>query len=358
MSTGKTANIPKLKIPLKEIKMKKIIVLLLFLRLITSLLQAQKVAALTELLRPDMIAVGNERVYITEKTTIYIYSFKDFRLVRKFGSEGEGPREFKINPLGTPLIAVPLKDKLLVNSMAKVSFFTGDGEFIEETRTPLNQLYFPFGDSFICSGSSKNEKGIPVFSIILCSDKLEKVKNFYQSDFQLGQGMKFDFPISSLAYAPYKEKIYVAAGKEGFAIDVFDKTGKKLYRIKKEYQPLKLPADYRANTLKWFRDNPNWSQMYNVIKDRISFKTHYPAIFNMIVDSDRIYVLTYKMKDENRECVIMDLTGNEIKRVFLPIPEVYGFDYLPKFSFHKRVFYVLQENWDEEVIELHKIELD
>jgi hypothetical protein len=77
----------------------------------------------------------------------------------------------------------------------------------------------------------------------------------------------------------------------------------------------------------------------------------------MIVADDRIYVLTYKMKEGMTECIVMDLKGKEEKRVFVLAPELLGMDFYAKYEIYKGEFYTLLENEDEEVWELHRMKL-
>ncbi len=63
-------------------------------------LQAQKVAVFKEFGQPGSINIGNGCIYIQEKTTVFIYNLEDYKFVNKFGKEGEGPGELKINPFG------------------------------------------------------------------------------------------------------------------------------------------------------------------------------------------------------------------------------------------------------------------
>jgi hypothetical protein len=60
-------------------------------------LQAKKVAAFAEFGQPASFNIGNGYIYVQEKTTIFVYDLKNYQLVTKFGKEGEGPGEFKIN---------------------------------------------------------------------------------------------------------------------------------------------------------------------------------------------------------------------------------------------------------------------
>jgi hypothetical protein len=57
---------------------------------------AANTVELPDLLDPAAIHVDGNRMYITEHATIYIYSTKDYHLIKKFGRRGEGPKEFKL----------------------------------------------------------------------------------------------------------------------------------------------------------------------------------------------------------------------------------------------------------------------
>ncbi|MCP5109185.1 MAG: hypothetical protein GY950_37740, partial [bacterium] len=91
---------------------------------------AGKVKSFTGLNKPDGIAVDDQLVVVTEGTTVYLYSAKDFSLVKKFGKRGEGPQEF------VPIFNVTMRVQLLpgyilVGSMGKISFFKRNGEYIK-----------------------------------------------------------------------------------------------------------------------------------------------------------------------------------------------------------------------------------
>lgn len=333
-------------------------ILFIFLSLALLLnLQAAKLAVLEGVNRPDMLAVSDNYIYITEKTMVHIFSFKNYKPLKSFGSEGEGPGEFKISPFGPAMIVSAARGRLVVNSLAKVSIFNEEGNYIKEFKVPPNQVYLPFGESYVYSGIGKNEEGKAVMSVNLANDKFQKIAELYQTNFVVGAAMKFDFPIDEFVFTTVGDNIYLVAGKQGFVIDVFDKKGQKVSTIKKEYQPLKLSPDYEKKTIHWFKTHPNWKNLYQMFEKRISFKSYYPPVYSIHGYKDRLYVMTHKKKGEDRQCILLDLQGKEIKQVYLPVPEVYGLGELPKFTFHNNAFYILKENEDEEVIELHKIDL-
>jgi hypothetical protein len=71
----------------------------------------------------------------------------------------------------------------------------------------------------------------------------------------------------------------------------------------------------------------------------------------MDVANDRIYVLTYKQQKGETECIIMDLKGKEIKRVFVLLPD-YPPLRSPVYSINNHRFYTLKENIATETLEL------
>jgi hypothetical protein len=68
-------------------------------------------------------------------------------------------------------------------------------------------------------------------------------------------------------------------------------------------------------------------------------------------------VLTYKMKGNDRECIVLDLKGKEIKRMTLPIPETYGVALNRLYTTKHAIFYQLKENEEDETWELHTLSL-
>lgn len=336
--------------------MKEIFVFILLFCVVT-FTQAKKVAILQEVSRPDSIAAGNNRLYISERASVYIYTLEDYRLVKKFGKKGEGPREFNVSPVSAPLVVYPYNDMIYISSVAKLSVFTKDGEYIKETKVKPAVLSIPIGNHYVGTGTAVNEKNQQVTSVNVYNEAFEKVRELYMTDVQIGPSFTISFPFNSSNFISYKDRIYLAAGKEGFAIDVFDANGKKLYRIKKDYQPLKLTAAYKESIENWFKTHPDYKVVWDVLKRRVSYKDYYPAIRDILVSGDRIYVLTYKRQNRDTECIVLDLQGNILRRVYLPCPENLGLDFHPKYTTHNLDFYTLVESEEKEAWELHKTEI-
>ncbi|MCK4944541.1 MAG: hypothetical protein KAS65_13240 [Candidatus Aminicenantes bacterium] len=337
--------------------MKKIIIILILLLLVVAV-YAKKIAQLPELMKPQIIDMSNNNLYVSEGSSIYIYSLKDFSLIKKFGKEGEGPREFKVNPFGPPMIIAVIGDKLYVSSDAKLSTFTLEGEFLSERKVPPFRIFIPVKDKFIASGTAHGDDKKMYLNMGLYDKDLNLIKELYCSDMSIGPNFNWTFPITDFTTLPYQDRIYVVAGKLGFTIDVFDLQGKKLYAIKKKYTPLKVPGDYKDKILKWFKNNSNFKQFYEFFIQRLSFKEQFPPIRTMLVESNRIYVVTYKQKNELSEIIIMDLKGKELKQKYVPIVGIPG-NLLdsPIFTIKNQQYYTLIENDDEEIWELHRVDL-
>lgn len=342
-------------------KIKVILFLACWFLLLLLPLQAkvEKVAVLEEFGQPGGINIGNGYIYIQEKTTVFIYSLENFKFIKKFGKEGEGPGELKVNPFGAPMGVIPTNGKVYISSLAKLTICSKTGEYLKEYKINPADTFYPFGKKFVCLSTTPLEENSQkaVLALFFADENLNKGKVIYKSDFEVGPNFKFQFPITPFYPAMDGDKLFVIAGIHGFAIDAFDPNGEKMYRIKRDYKRLKIPSSYKDNTLKWFKTAPNYKQFFEFFKTRISIKDYYPPIYSIEVDNNRIYVLTNKLKKDQRECIVMDLKGNEKKRIFLPVPEQYGMDFSFHFTISDNYFYKLEENIDEENWDLLRIKL-
>lgn len=343
-------------------KMKIFLIIFLFISGIIqiSYLNAEKVASFEEIAKPETFVFGNGYIYVLERTTIFIYDQKTYKYIGKFGKEGEGPEEIKKNPFSGPLGVTPFKGNVIISSMAKVSFFTKDGKFIREQRVSPSDTFFPFGDNYICMGQATKDdnKDLSVLSVFFADKNLKKGSVLYKSDFQIGQNFKFVFPMVPFYPVVQDDTLFIIAGKEGFSINKYNIEGKQKGKIFKKVKQLKLSSDYKNKTIKWFRTDPNYKNFWSFMKQRISFSSTYPQIYAMFSGKNRLYVLTNEIKGDKRECIVMDFSGKEIKRLFLYAPELYGFDYQFITNLDSNYYYWLVEEEENEVWELHREKIE
>jgi len=68
--------------------MKKVIFILLVLIVLVGTVLGEKLATLTGIMKPESISVDDRQIYVMENRTFFIYSLKDFNLMKKFGKPG------------------------------------------------------------------------------------------------------------------------------------------------------------------------------------------------------------------------------------------------------------------------------
>jgi hypothetical protein len=325
---------------------KKIILILLLLFFI-SLAFAEKAAVLPGLLNPEIIDIDGNQMFITEGTTIYIYSLNDFKLQKKFGSAGEGPREFKMY---ASVFVQP--DQLFIRSPGKVSFFTRQGDFIKETNvSPGTGVAFqPVGDQYV-GRKSFMEENIRCQSFNIYDSKFKMIKEIYRKEHDFQRGKGYRLPTKAFDCNVYHDKIFIA-GKAGLEIDVFDKNGNRLYTIHHDIENVKFTETHKKRILDTFKANPQSKQFYEIIKNQLKYPDYFPVVREFIVTDGKIYVLTYNRQENKIEFLILDVKGKLLKRQFLLLHFKQPFLPYP-YTIHNGKLYQLVENADEEKWELH-----
>lgn len=322
-----------------------------------SFLGATKTATLSEVIKPDMMQVREGKLYVLERTSIFIYSLKDFRLIKKFGREGEGPREFRARPYGPPMTISFNGNQLVVNSDIKLSYFSLEGDYIKEEKAPPGAVFFSFKNGYLGIGSALGDDNDRYVCFRLFGPDFQNPIMLYQTEISLNRGRQFRVPMNALNYFPiYDDKIFIVNGKKGFVIDCFDFKGKKLYSIeKKNVERVKVTEKYKESTLAWFENHPLYKQIFPLIKDDIRFKEYFPVIKTIVIDKNRLYVVTHQKRGELWQCIVLDLKGKELKRTAVPLQDIEPFTYYPYLcTVEKGNYYALIENQEDETWELHK----
>jgi hypothetical protein len=315
---------------------------------------ARKVAVLKEIYKPMQIDVDSNHIYVSQLSTVYIYSLEDFQLKNKFGREGEGPREFK----GYALLNVQPR-VLLINSMGKLSFFKKNGTFIKEMRTGSeNYIMKPLGENFVGFGfrvMTKKEDKINYKIINLYNSSLKKIKEIFKHELDWQQGKGTRILHLSFVYHTYGDKLYVA-GKNDFVIDVFDKEGNPLFSISQDYQKKKFTKEDKDRILDEVKKTRS-PENFERFKRNARFPEVFPAIHYFYIDNEKIYVKTHKTGNNRAEFFIFDIKGKLLKTTMIPLV-----DRLPKTNFPHVIknnkLYQLVENQDTEMIELYVYEIN
>ena len=327
---------------------------LMLFTVVSSLIFAEKVVELPDILKAESILIAHNRLYVAEQARIHIYSLGDFKLIKKFGKRGEGPEEF----MGAIGAMAKGKNCVLISSQNKVSLFSPDGEFMEEKKAKsgfFSGFYQSVGENFT-GVSTKTEKGVMYFSIFLFDKNFDKLKEL--ASFKFSKSGKFYFLniIRIASCFTFKDKIYVA-GEKGFTVNILDSSGKLLNTITRENKPRKFTAKDEEDMRALFKKGMPAGQ-YEAMKDRMVFDKFYPDILIIQVSDDIIYVSTWKKKNDLYEMFLYNLDGSFIKQKFIRLVMRPG-DAIRPFpsTFHKGKLFQLIEDEDDEIWKLHISEI-
>lgn len=332
--------------------MRKLIVLTLVL-MGAAVLFAEKAVTLDGLKRPFFIKTDESRFYITDGPTVSIYSLKDYSLINKFGKEGEGPQEFKLDNRNARGVMIALtEDKILVNSVGRLSFFTKDGKYLGEKQTGGSGIRFqPVGDGRYVGEGFGSENNINYSLRHLYDPDFKRGIELYKREsFFQPRGPLNSFYFFSPMVEVYREKIFINGVDN--QVYVFDNTGKKLYTVTFEHEKLKITGEYKKRVHEWHKTYPEMRRFYDMIKDRLTFPEYFPGIRMFNVADGKVYILTHKKKDDKSELVVLDIKGNPLKRVFVPFAERDLRTFAP-YTIKNDKLYQLIETDDNEAWELH-----
>jgi len=334
---------------------KKMMVILLMVLFATLLGAETKVIPTPDLMKPEALFFDKTQMYVTEGTSIFIYSLKDLKLIKKFGKRGEGPQEFIVNPQLPLLLHVQTED-IIAQSVGKLSWFTKDGEYKKELKLP-NPLILgiqPFGKNFVGMHLALGEKRWR--NLNLYDDKISELKNIIKKEdiFQQGKGMVI---LKAQPFNPiYDNKLFLA-WENDLKIKVLDTGLKELYTIKYDVEKQKMTEKNKKDVIHFFKTSPQTKDFFELLKP-IKFTTHFPAIQNIIVTGNKIYIATFKSKDEEEEneFLIFDIKGKFLKQGFFPLKM--STPILPHpYSIHEGYLYQLVEDVDEEEWAFHVTEI-
>ncbi|MCP5054640.1 MAG: hypothetical protein GY940_46175 [bacterium] len=322
-----------------------------------------KVTLLPGISKPgQQVSIDKDRMYLVEDVTIYIYSLEDFKLIKKFGKRGEGPREFMSSiqrgPSGLLTIDVA-GENLLVKSLGKLSWYTKEGNYIKELKPQGATIYTAI----------QFEKNVVLQKLVIgnvlqqaltvVNEKLETIKELDRlvDAFQFGKGLMVlkNNPLQAV----YDGKLF-AAWKNDVVIKVYDQQLNELYTIKHDIKRVKVSADVKKKIVHFLKTSPQFKNIYNVIKP-ITFPELYPAIAGMSISGGKIYITTFKADDpkddiQMSEILIFDLKGKLLETVMFPLKMSSPIIPYP-FAVHSGKFYQIVENIDDEEWEVHITDL-
>jgi hypothetical protein len=287
--------------------------------MLAAILPAQtKTIPLPDLQKPETVSVDQTQMYISEGVFIYIYSLKDFKLIKKIGKSGEGPQEFIVDKRFGPLTLNVESEDLLVDSFGKLSWFAKDGAYKREQKLPSPLILFiqPFGKNFVAMGfDQENQKAWRKLN--LYDDKFTKLKEIYKVEHSMQQGKGLTVLQNPPFNTIYDKKLFVA-WENDLIIDVYDMEINKLYTIKYDMEKRPVTEKDKQKVIDFLKTNSATKDYFEFFKP-INFPSHYPAMQNLFVSGDKIYAPTFKEEGKQNELLIFDIKGKFLKRVLITL---------------------------------------
>lgn len=351
--------------------MRKIIfALLTIITFMGTLSHGEKIGVLTEILKPEGIEVADGRLYVVEGPEFFVYNLNNATLIKKFGKAGEGPGELN-TVLNFPNSLRILENTIIAEGFNKIIIFSKDFKFIKEFRKKemLIHKITPIKENFVAVRMSP-EKNKIIFTLLFLDQDMNEIKELHQQE-SFDRQKELIMVRDTIHFEVYNEKIFVEESNKGFYLEVFDCKGNRLYEIKKNFAAAKVTEnDKKAifNHLK--KDNliavvarreGGWDEFAK--KGTFTYPDVFPHIKDIKITNDKIYVSTFERKDNKEKCIIMDLKGNIISTSYLPITGQSSFSASSMgkdnrfYGIADNKFYYLIENEDEEVWELHAMEI-
>ncbi|MCJ7587107.1 MAG: M48 family metalloprotease [Candidatus Aminicenantes bacterium] len=309
-----------------------------------------KIIPLPMVKRPMALTAGKERIYLLDfdqakiAHQIVILSASDFSHMKTFGKKGQGPGEFLMGP-GIPRI---VGNSIWCYDINKMVVFSPDGDLQKEILLPheinSNSL-LPIGSNYVTLGWEEGyssqvgrvfdqnfrviKQFTPAIPISLLypppppppprpgqKETAQKAEPQPKTDYQAVP--------DCIGLAVADDKIFFADTREGFHIGVFDAQGNPLYEIKKNYETLKIPADFQDAYMKTIRERSAW--LLDVAN--IQFREFYPAFMSFKIADGKIYLATYAQQNGLNELIVMNLKGDILKRSFsFPLSSAFDLDY-------------------------------
>ncbi len=260
--------------------------------------------------------IANHRLFIVQDYEIFIYSLKDYSLIKKFGRHGEGPSEFA----GRPHLFIG-DNILTANIFFRSYFFTLDGEFKGQyTVQAFDHRFLHVADMLV--GTAEDKKRDCYVNLYKRDGKIyKKHKELFKYKGPFPRTGSYNPIVIPTTYYLDGKNIYAndSAGK----IHVFDLTGKKLKTITPDIKPIRFTGADKKRYLDYLQNGGKTEKMYYAMKRKLfKFPDYFPPYQRFLMSDSKIYLITEKRIGDTYECIILNNSGKFIRKI--PIPFVYG----------------------------------
>jgi len=329
------------------------LILLSFFVMNTGFLYPKKIATLSEIVNPYKMIIDNNRLYVSEGASIFIFSLPDGRLIKKFGQQGEGPGEFKVNPnanLGSLQFDV-FPEYIVIYSIGRISFFKKQGEFLKEMKFTSTSGYFrplvSSDDNSYVGLSTEVDNKIYYTTINICDKNLNKKKELYREKFWFtpGKSINIFYALRGVSFDVSDKLIFVEKEKE--TILIFDHRGRSLGAFTPPCQPSSFTSQDKKQFVGLIENSTQFkafSHFYEKYKPYIKFPANFPNLRFILAADQKIYAITWqKDQEENTQGFVYDIENEKDTKVLFPLREMNAIVIYP-FTIDDGKLYQLVEN--------------
>ncbi len=254
---------------------------------------------LTDIWHFDVDSRGNIYLlgYTIREYSIFKFD-KSGNFVTSFGRKGQGPGEVQ----RPTFITVSSQDEIFVldKGNTKLIIYGKDGELISETpvdpslveATPLNSEKYLIKQRTIPEDEASEFLALDL--LIICGQDFEKESELDIEKIPSISRITRFRPMFSVFYSLSDSQIFVGNSDKGYEIKTYDFHGNGLRKLRKQYQPVKVPEGSKEKLEK----------LLARMGRTISFPEFMPPFQYLFADDvGRLFIMTYEKGEEPREYI-------------------------------------------------------
>ena len=314
------------------------LVILLFKKGFTS--QPPVIIELNELENPGYLVANQDLLIIADNQKVRMYTMKDIQPIKTIGRKGEGPGEFR-----GEVCSQILSDSIMIGSAGKVSFFDFLGNLIREQKTRMNRINVKKINNKYISDSIDVKKDDLYISYNIYGSDFNREKTFLTGKWLMQRNRKNDL-FEIYFFDVYENKI-VFAHRQGFKIEILNEKGGNLYTIKMDRPRIPFTDKDMNQIIKDLEVNTKNKRYVQYIKEGCRIPKYFPDIRTCRVADGKIYVLTYLKEGGCSECLIFNMKGRKLKRIFIPLKDTSPLN-TPPFTINDGRLYQLVDNFEKD----------
>lgn len=291
---------------------------------------------------PLTLKMDDQRVYIADKSCVWIYSRTDMEVMKTFAHRGQGPGEFSMRPE-----FIIHDGTLLFRDPNKFMLFSLTGELIREQRIlgDFKDIY-PLGSFFLVKKREiSQERGLITHRIQLLDREFRPLVTLAEhrdEAFVPDAGSKPRINLLAHCFKAlcHQEQIFLADTHRGAWIGVYSRKGEEIRQIILDLPQQPAGDHYLQSFIEQRKKNHRWTQD----QSRFTFcaSAFAPAFQNFVVSGEQIYLISHPLVYRGQERIItrIDQTGNILGTAAVKLTEPW--------CIHNGRLYTLKETSKEE----------